>query len=207
MGTYSFHDSGSDMPMDESLHKKFENTRRFPRIEPGHHYLVLYPDIRKLREVYSDYVKGQIQEEPDSVTLVLPYFDTTEKVREILESKGVNVAEREKQGFLIIVDIEKVIKSTYFELTDAQRLEGFTNQIGSKHQGKTILVVADMSAFNHLKKSRELLEYERNLHKNLRIRNWKELCLYHEKDFRAMFTGEEVTELLEFHKDRVITVR
>jgi hypothetical protein len=193
--------------MDKGHHDVFENTTRFPRIELGHHYLVLYPDIQKLRKVYSDYVKGQIQEEPDSVTLVLPYFDTTENVRDALESKGVNVTEREQQGSLIIVDIEKVIKSTYFELTDAQRLEGFAKQIESKHHGKTILVVADMSAFNHLKKSKELLEYERNLHKNLRIRNWKELCLYHERDFKAMFTEDEVNELLEFHKDRVITVR
>jgi hypothetical protein len=63
--------------MDDRHNDEFEITSRFPRIEHGHHYLVLYPDIRKLREVYSDYVKGQIQEEPDSVTLVLPYFDTT----------------------------------------------------------------------------------------------------------------------------------
>jgi KaiC/GvpD/RAD55 family RecA-like ATPase len=193
--------------MDKRRNDEFENTTRFHRIELGHHYLVLYPDIQKSREVYSDYVKGQIQEEPDSVTLVLPYFDTTEKVRDVLESKGVNVTEHEKEGSLIIVDIEKVIKSSYFELTDAQRLEGFAKQIESKHQGKTILVIADMSVFNHLNKSKELLQYERNLHKDLRIRNWKELCLYHEKDFRAMFAGDEVNELLEFHKDRVITVR
>lgn len=109
-------------------------------------------------------------------------------------------------GSLVIVDIEKVIKSSYFELTDVQRLEGFTNQIENKHQGKTILVVADMSAFNHLKKSKELIEYERTLHKDLRVRKWKELCFYHEHDFRAMFTEEEVNELLEYHKDRVIII-
>jgi hypothetical protein len=159
-----------------------------------------------LHKVYSEYIRGQIQEQPDSVILVLPYFDTTEKVREVLESDGVNVTERERLGSLVIVDIEKVIKSSYFELTDVQRLQGFTNQIENKHQGKTILVVADMSAFNHLKKSKELLEYERTLHKDLRVRKWKELCFYHEHDFRAMFTEEEVSELLEYHKDRVITV-
>jgi hypothetical protein len=107
---------------------------------------------------------------------------------------------------LVIVDIEKVINSLYFELSEAQRLEGFAKQIASNHQGKTILVVADMSAFNHLKKSKELLEYERTLHKDRRVRKWKELSLYHEHDFRAMFTEEEVNELFEYHKDRVITV-
>ncbi len=107
---------------------------------------------------------------------------------------------------MVIVDIEKVINSLYFELSEVQRLEGFAKQIESKHRDKTILVVADMSAFNHLKKSKELLEYERALHKDQRVRNWKELCFYHEHDFRAMFTEEEVKELLEYHRDRVITV-
>jgi len=209
MRAFVFHDSGSgnNFPAYKSRHNEFGNAHGLPHIERGHHYLVLYPNIEKSREVYSDYVKGQFQQEPDSVILVLPYYDTTEKVRDILESKGVNVTEHVKEGSLVIVDIEKVIKSTYFELTDAQRLEGFAKQIESKNQGKSILVVADMSVFNHLKKCEELLEYERILHKELRIRNWKELCLYHEKDFRVMFTEEEVNELLEFHKDRVITVR
>jgi hypothetical protein len=107
---------------------------------------------------------------------------------------------------LVIVDIEKVIHSSYFELTDVERLEGFTKEIQNKHQGKNILVVADMSAFNHLKKSKELLEYERTLHNELGIRKWKELCFYNERDFKAMFTKEEVDELVEYHKDRVIKV-
>jgi hypothetical protein len=206
MRSVIFHDSGDHMPSEARCHNEFENSGKFPRIEVGHHHLILYPDSQRLHKVYSEYIKGQIQEEPNSIILVLPYFDTTEKVRDVLESNGVDVTERERRGSLVIVDIEKVINSLYFELSDVQRLEGFTKQIESKHQGKTILVIADMSVFNHLKKSKELLEYERTLHKDLRVRKWKELCFYHEHDFRAMFTEEEVNELLEYHKDRVITV-
>jgi hypothetical protein len=90
-----FYDSGDHMPSEERRHNEFENSGRFPRIEVGHHYLILYPDIQKLHKVYSDYIKGQIQEEPESIILVLPYFDTTEKVRDLLESNGVNVRQRE----------------------------------------------------------------------------------------------------------------
>jgi len=206
MRSVIFHDSGDHMPSEARCHNEFENSGKFPRIEVGHHYLILYPDIQRLHKVYSEYIKGQIQEEPSSIILVLPYFDTTEKVRDVLESNGINVKEREREGSLVIVDIEKVINSLYFELTDVQRLKGFAKQIETKHQGKTILVVADMSAFNHLKKSKELLEYERTLQKDLGVRKWKELCFYHEHDFRAMFTEEEVSELLDYHRDRVITV-
>jgi hypothetical protein len=42
------------------------------------------------------------------------------------------------------------------------------------------------------------------LHKNLKVEKWKELCLYHERDFNLMFTDKEATELLEYHKDKVV---
>ena len=44
-----------------------------------------------------------------------------------------------------------------------------------------------MSVFNHTKKASELLEYE-NLHKDLKVERWKELCLYNKHDFEIMFT-------------------
>jgi len=45
---------------DERRDHEFEKTDRFPHIEVGHHYLILYPDIQKLHKVYSEYIKGQI---------------------------------------------------------------------------------------------------------------------------------------------------
>lgn len=61
-----------------------------------------------------------------------------------------------------------------------------------------------MSVFHNLNKAKELIEYERTLHKNLKVEKWKELCLYHESDFNLMFTVKEASELLEYHKDKVI---
>jgi MEDS: MEthanogen/methylotroph, DcmR Sensory domain len=201
MHSVIFHGPNSSKGSDES-----GRPGRFSHIEVGHHYFILYPDLRALHRVYSEYVSSEIQEQPNSVVLILPYFDTTGKVREVLEADGIDVRAHERQGLLVIVDIQKVINSSYFELSDVERLEGFTKQIESRYQGKTILVVADMSVFYHLKKSQQLLDYERKLHKDLRVRKWKELCLYNERDFRAMFTEEQVNELLEYHKDRVIAV-
>jgi hypothetical protein len=181
-------------------------TGKFPHIEGGHHYLVLYPNMQKLSNIYYQYIMGQIEEQPDSVILVLPYYLTSQKVREILNSDGIQVSELERKGSLVIVDIEKVINSSYFELTDVQGLEGFTKYIENSQQGKPILVVADMSVFKHLDKPKQVLEYERTLHKEQRERKWKELCLYNERDFKAMFTQQEINELLDYHKDKVVTV-
>jgi hypothetical protein len=176
------------------------------KVPIGHHYLVLYSDIQKLRKIYSSYVKGQIEYHPNSLVVVLPYYDTTDKVREMLELKGINVRENERLGTLIIVDIQAVINDPYFEGQAIEKLRRFTKEVESKAEGKTVFVIADMSVFGHLKRARELLDYERQLHKDLQVENWKELCFYSERDFGTMFTKEESKELLEYHNDRVIKV-
>jgi hypothetical protein len=61
-----------------------------------------------------------------------------------------------------------------------------------------------MSVFRHLRKASELLEYEKTLHKDLKVERWKELCLYHKRDFETMFTEDESDKLMEYHKDKVI---
>jgi hypothetical protein len=176
------------------------------RVPIGHHYLILYSSLDMMRKVYSKYVKGQIENAPNSVILLLPYYDSTDKVREVLDSMGINVKENERRGALIIVDIENVITNPYFKGPDIERLRGFTKEVENKYNDKTIFVIADMSVFHHVKKASELLEYERTLHKDLKVEKWKELCFYNERDFDIMFTKEQTEELLGYHKDRVITI-
>jgi DcmR-like sensory protein len=176
------------------------------RVPIGHHYLILYSSLDMMRKVYSKYVKGQIENAPNSVILLLPYYDSTDKVREVLDSMGINVKENERRGALIIVDIENVITNPYFKGPDIERLRCFTKELENKYNDKTIFVIADMSVFHHVKKASELLEYERTLHKDLKVEKWKELCFYNERDFDIMFTKEQTEELLGYHKDRVITI-
>jgi hypothetical protein len=196
----TYFDSGSQE------NHEYELSSRLVNVPVGHHYLVLYSDIQKLRKVYSMYVKGQMEANPNSVIVLLPYYDSTDKAREVLESTAINVRENEKLGSLIIVDIEEVITNPYFKGPDIEKLREFTKEIERKAQGKTIFVIADMSVFHHLKKGSDLLDYERTLHQDLKVEKWKELCFYNERDFDIMFTKLQAEELLGYHKDRVITV-
>lgn len=172
----------------------------------GHHYLILYTDLGVMRRVYSEYVKGQIEADPNSIIVLLPFYDSTVKVREVLESNKIDVKKHELEGTLITIDILKVINNEYYGVSDVERLRAFTRQIGDNHPDKTLFVIADMSAFHLLRKPLQLLEHERTLHKDLKIEKWKELCFYNERDFKIMFTEEQADELLEYHKDRVITM-
>jgi hypothetical protein len=172
----------------------------------GHHYLILYPDLETMRKVYASYIKRQLEEQPESVVLFLSYYDTTDSVRSVLSSKGIRVKEREQTGSMIILDIMKVLHNPYFQVPDVEKLRELARKTEKQFGDKTIFIIADMSVFNHTKKAAELLEYEKNLHKDLKVERWKELCLYNKRDFGIMFTKDESNILMEYHKDKVIVM-
>ena len=112
----------------------------------------------------------------------------------------------EKSSSIIILDIMKVLSNPYFEVPDIEKVRELARKTEKQFGDKTIFIIADMSVFNHIKKAPELLDYEKSLHKDLKVERWKELCLYNKRDFETMFTEEESNRLMEYHKDKVITM-
>ena len=50
----------------------------------GAHFLVIYPNLSTLREMYSYYVKSALSNEGNEIVLVLPFLETVDNVRRIL---------------------------------------------------------------------------------------------------------------------------
>jgi hypothetical protein len=201
-------DDGNNSTSSNNNKRLYEDeiSDRLLRVPPGHHYLILYPDIETMRKVYASYIKRQLEEQPESVVLFLSYYDTTDSVRNVLSSKGIRVKEREQTGSMIILDIMKVLDNPYFQVPDIEKLRELARKTEKQFGGKTIFIIADMSVFNHTKKASEILEYEKTLHKDLKVERWKELCLYNKRDFETMFTKDESNTLMEYHKDKVIVM-
>jgi hypothetical protein len=57
--------------------------------EYGTHSVLVYPNIETLRETYSRYAKSQL-EDNNEIVLILPYYETANKVRKILSEGFVN---------------------------------------------------------------------------------------------------------------------
>jgi hypothetical protein len=201
-------DNNSTSPNPDANKRLYEDevSNQLLHVPTGHHYLILYPNIETMRKVCSSYMKKQLDEQPNSVLLFLSYYDTTDIVRGVLSSKGINIKEREKEGSIIILDIMKVIQNPYFEVPDIEKLRELSRKTEKQFGDKTIFIIADMSVFNHTKKASVLLEYEKTLHNDLKLERWKELCLYNKRDFEIMFTKDESKRLMEYHKDKVISV-
>ena len=168
--------------------------------EDGAHYMIIYPDLEKLRELYSEYIHKQV-EDKNEIVLINPFYETTDSVRNVLSEKynnGINdVSKREQEKSLIIADAleryfgEQNMDDKSFKMS----LVNHTKKIGKS--GLSIL--GDMGAYHHRSKNDELVDYELSLPRKYEDGiALKGFCLYHQKDFDK-FSDEQKQKLIEHH--------
>jgi len=163
--------------------------------EYGTHYMIVYPNLTLLRELYSNYTQKQIQEN-NEIVLINPFYETADSVRQVLSqtNHGMDISKYEKEKTLMIIDS----LYEYFELQPddvsfKNSLVDYAEQIG--RNGLSIL--ADMGAYHHRSKYNELIDHELSLPTKFDI-SMKGFCLYHQKDFDR-FSDEQKQKLIEHH--------
>ena len=169
----------------------------------GAHFLVIYPDLSTLREMYSHYVKSALSDEGNEIVLVLPFLETVDNVRRILSdtSADIDVSKYEKEQSLLIMDSLK----SYFGLQNG--LIPFVRQTieYANTSGKSGLsVLADMGSFFYYDKKDDLLQYEIALPLQYKNMNLKGFCVYHKLDFDRRLTDKERQILIEEHGKTLI---
>jgi hypothetical protein len=75
-----------------------EAVNQIIQAEYGSHYLIVYPDLTTLREMYSQCIQRQIKKNNNNEIILLnPFYETTDSVRQILFKNGVNVSNMKKK--------------------------------------------------------------------------------------------------------------
>src|SRR5919205_2199188 len=160
-----------------------------------------------LRQIYSRYIKAQI-EDHNEIILMLPYYETTEMVRSILSGENnnnnnnnggsiIDVRKYEKEGSLVIIDS---VKAYFGSDTD---LMSFVEKLAKKAQssGKSgVSVIADLASFYYYNQVDKLIDYEMSLPTKYDDQmKLKGFCLYHQEDFDKRLSKEQKQKLLEHH--------
>jgi hypothetical protein len=163
--------------------------------ECGAHYIIIYPDLDTLREIYSNYVHKQIKEN-NEIVLVNPFYETTDSVRQVLSQKydhGVDdISKYEKEESLIIADaLEEYLGDQPLIYVK----KGLANYAKMVKDGVSVL--ADLGAYPHRSKYKDLIDYELSLPTKYDVQ-MKGFCLYHQKDF-GKFSEEQQQKLIEHH--------
>ena len=115
--------------------------------EYGAHYMIIYPDLDTLRDLYSEYIHKQIKEN-NEIVLLNPFYETTDSVRQILSEKfndGMDeIARHEKEESLMIADALEEYLGDQPLIYVKKSLENYAKM------GKNgVSVLADLGAYPH----------------------------------------------------------
>ena len=175
----------------------------------GAHYIIVYYDMMTLRQIYTSYIKTQL-EYNNELVLILPYYETPETVRSVLsenhssnEGSIIDVRKYEKEGSLMIIDSVEA----YFSSDSG--LMSFIEKLAKKAQtsGRNgISVIADLDSFYYFNRIDKLIEYEMSLPTKYDDKmKLKAFCFYHQEDFDRRLSKEEKQKLVEHH-DKALRV-
>ena len=184
--------------------------KQLRQAEFGAHYIIVYHDMITLRQIYSSYIKAQL-EDNNEIVLMLPYYETTKMVRRILSGENnnsgsiIDVGKYEKEGSLVIIDSVKAYFGSDIDLMS------FVEKLAKEAQssGKNgISVIADLASFYYYNQVDKLIEYEMSLpaeydDDNIKLKGF---CLYHQEDFDKRLSKEQKQKLFEHHSKNIMLV-
>ncbi|MDP9287876.1 MAG: MEDS domain-containing protein [Thermoproteota archaeon] len=172
--------------------------RQLEKAKYGSHYIVVYPDLVTLREIYSTYAKAHIVESNDEIVIILPYYETTDTVRRVLSENGarIDVRKYEKENSLVIIDSYKAyLSSSVNIMTFFKSLVERAQQLGKNGVG----VFGDIGSIAHL------INYERSLPPKFDIKS-KGFCCYNESDYNRLTEKQKQKSLDKHSKELMVTI-
>jgi hypothetical protein len=185
------------------------------------HTILVYPDIRTMREVYSKYLR--FNNEKNKIVVLLPYYETVESVRNylLMETGGdytfpENMNASLPGGSLFIYDsyaifnkpkINQMSKS-WSHSEDNLHVLDFLHRTVSNAEDlnkESVELWADMGSFFHSTLGiKNLLEYEQISPKIFKDTILKQFCMYHQKDFERNLKEKQQNNVVNDHLKNII---
>jgi hypothetical protein len=174
-----------------------EILRHLTQMKSGEHNILVYPELECFRNVYPKHCKKLLED--NDIVIALPYYETVERFRSLLNEEGVDTQLEERKGNLILTDaLQEFFGPAKDLLLFFVNMERRIKELGKNN----LSVIVCMGAFHHYAaKVEEMLEYESLLDLS-NVRNWKVLCCYDKEDF-ARLTDEQRKELMSRHCRRI----
>ena len=158
--------------------------------EQGAHHLIVYPELRVLRQLYGRYIETQLKNE-NKVVLMLPHYETADNLRNFLFANDETIKKYEDS--FIVMDSLK----THFGMRSHM---AFVKQILRRAEDSSkngVSIIADCGSFLHLNNRDKLMEHELSMPSQFNG-NLKRFCVFHKQDFNRL-TEEQRQKLLNHH--------
>lgn len=168
-------------------------------VEYGEHNSLIYPNLRVLTEIYSQYFKARLDAKKD-IILFLSTYQNVNCVRHNLRDVNLDVAKCEEDGSLVIIDL---VRGYFGSEVDVLCLVKILSKRAQNQSRNGCSVIADMGSFYMIRMVNELMKYEASMPLNFdtyekSLIKCKVFCTYHQKDFHSL-TEDQKQLLFEHH--------
>jgi DcmR-like sensory protein len=168
-------------------------------VEYGEHNLLIYPNLRVLTEIYSQYFKIRLDANKE-IILFLSTYQNVNCVRHNLREVDLDVAKYEEDGSLVIIDS---VRGYFGSEVDVLCLVKILSKRAQNQSRSGCFVISDMGSFYMIRMVNELMKYEASMPLKFDacekgLIKCKAFCTYHQKDFDSL-TEDQKQLLFEHH--------
>jgi KaiC/GvpD/RAD55 family RecA-like ATPase len=162
----------------------------------GDHNILIYRDVETLNEIMATHYREAL-EQKNELALFVSQYQTIQKVRDVLEKSGLDVARHEHQGSLVILDSVKGYHGPDGSYTVTSLINMLLDR-ANKLEKKGMFAMADVGSFFFLDKLEALVTYELSLPSVWSDTKLRSFCLYHQRDI-ARLSERERQALIDHH--------
>jgi hypothetical protein len=147
-------------------------------------YVVVYPDLVAFRKIYSHFATKRI--ENNEVVVILPYYETIDRVRLVLEQSRIDVRTQETRGYLALMDSYAAYLG--FQQDSALLFNRLVSHALVSKKSR-ISIMADMGAFFLIDQVAEIARRSQpSAAGGMKVTGF---CTYHKKDFEKLSDGQK----------------
>jgi hypothetical protein len=171
---------------NESIQKWFNE-----EIGDGENGIVVYPNLQSFRQIYTQFVKVQLEKAKESlmprIILIATFYETIDSIKHHLRAVGVqNVQSLINKGSLLVIDS---FSSYYPDIDGMKKLVATLSERARKEGRDGVIAIVDMGFFFMFGgdgKATELINYEASLAPKTEGYNVKGFSCYHGGNFSTL---------------------
>jgi hypothetical protein len=183
----------------------------------GENAIVIYPNLKTFREIYTQYVKDQLAKEDEDnnnrhneqsvprIILIATFYETISTVKHNLSAAGVDVQRHFDNGSLVIVDAF----NSYFPYLDGmKRLVASLSRHARKECRVGVSAIIDMGFFflyGGDGKATELINYETSLPPKTDGSNVRGFSCYHAGNYNTLKDSQK-KQLAQGQKKKLLEI-
>ena len=172
---------------NESIQKWFNE-----EVGDGENGIVVYPNLQSFRQIYTQFVKEQLEKADESlmprrIILIATFYETIDSIKHHLSAVGVqNVQSIIDNGSLLIIDS---FSSYYPDIDGMKKLVATLSERARKEGRDGVTAIVDMGFFFMFGgdgRATELINYEASLAPKTEGYNVKGFSCYHGGNFSTL---------------------